>query len=82
MSDHEQSDEESEIIQHNGEDLVNMDYETRMKLEDVFRVNHLDIMQDLYDNLRPYFEAKNIDLQDFIDFCMENSYVEEEIICI
>lgn len=80
MNDSEEEEYKIEIIRHNGKDFHNFDYEKKMQLEDIFRLNHLDSIQDIYDEFRDFFQEKGIELHDFIDFCLENSYVEEEII--
>lgn len=81
MSDTES--EEETIVLHKGKDIKKYNYEKRMAFEEVFRLNHLDAIQDLYDEIREHFESnyeyhpKMNNLQDFIDFCMENSYIIE-----
>jgi len=79
------NDNENNIIKHNGNEIKNYNYELKIACEEVFRLNHLDQIQDLYDEIREYLEAnytyhpKMSNLQDFIDFCMENSCIEEEL---
>lgn len=81
MSDTE---EEENIILHKGKDVKKYNYERRMAFEEVFRLNYLDAIQDLYDEIRDHFESnyeyhpKMNNLQEFIDFCMENSYIIEK----
>ena len=83
MSDSEAEEEET-LIFHKGKDVKKYNYEKRMAFEEVFRLNHLDAIQDLYDEIRDHFESnyeyhpKMNNLQDFIDFCMENSYIIEK----
>lgn len=69
-----------EIIQHNGEDIITYNYDLKMELEEVFRLNHIEDMQYIYEQIRDYLQKNNEKaptLQQFIDFCLRNSYVEE-----
>jgi len=82
MSDSENEQGREKIILHTGEDIKKYSYERRIQFEEVFRLNHLDDIQELYEDIRECFEADPNgpimnNLQDFIDFCMENSYMEE-----
>jgi hypothetical protein len=73
---------ETELIIHNGNDIIKYEYDRKIEFENCFRNNHINTIQYLYGHIKDYLNDCNIEqkfeLQEFIDFCLENSIVIEE----
>lgn len=71
--------EESKVLGYEGTEILDFDYARRMEFEEAFRSNYIQDIQQLYEKIGEYLDPPKFTLQDFTDFCFENSYIEEEV---